>query len=76
MDKHISILGALYIASGILGFLISGVVFMSFLIPTFWVEEGAGFFAFMAIVLGSIGLVLSIPSIIAGYGLLKRRTWA
>lgn len=76
MDKHITILGALYIANGILGLILSTLVFMGFMIPSFFAEEGAGAFALIAIVLGSICFILSIPSIIAGYGLLKRRGWA
>jgi len=79
MEKHIDIIGALWIAMGALGvmagFLVFGVLFGISFIPNMGCEAplilrsvGFGIGAFL--------VVLSAPEIIAGIGLLKRLEWA
>ena len=78
MQKHISILGGLFIAFGILGLLAAVIVFVSVggggLLSgdrqAAAITTGVG--AVVAVFIG----VLSIPNIIAGYGLLQRKSWA
>jgi hypothetical protein len=78
IEKHIQVLGILYIVSGVLGLLIGGFLFIA--------VAGGGLISgdsqaiaitsLVAIVLTSIIFVFSIPEIIGGYWLLKRKSWA
>ncbi|HEX8128379.1 MAG TPA: hypothetical protein VF527_04700 [Pyrinomonadaceae bacterium] len=78
MQQHITILGWLYIAFGALGVLAALFVLL--------VMGGTGLIsgdAQSAALLSGIGLfiavivaILSVPSIIAGWGLLKRKSWS
>ncbi len=78
MEKHITILGALYIAFSCLGLLVAGVVFTA--------VTGAGILsgdleamAITSIVGSAVAmflLVISAPGIIGGYGILKKYSWA
>ncbi|HEV2800839.1 MAG TPA: hypothetical protein VGW12_10100 [Pyrinomonadaceae bacterium] len=78
MQQHITILGWLYVVLGALG-LLAGVFVLLVL-------GGAGLIsgdAQAAALMSGIGLfaavivgVLSLPSIIAGWGLLKRKSWS
>jgi hypothetical protein len=78
MDDHITILGALYIAFDVLGIFAAIIVFT--------VIAGGGLLsgdpdaiAITSIVGSSIAfflIVISIPGIIGGIGLLKRKNWA
>jgi hypothetical protein len=78
MDKHLTLLGVLYIAFGILGVLLAVFLFTA-IAGGGWISQDP-----MAIaVTSSVGaivaaflLVLSIPMILAGAGLIKRRPWA
>lgn len=78
MEKHVNLLGILWIALGVFTF------FGGFV--AFWVLFGISFIPDMGyeapIILRSVGagiaiflLVLSIPKIIAGIGLMKRQEW-
>lgn len=78
MEKHIDVLGALWIAWGAIGCLI-GMIFFGILF-------GVSFIPDMGhetpIILRSVGFglglfifILSVPEIIAGIGLLKRLEW-
>ena len=78
MDKHIDILGVLYIVFGGLGLLIGGSLFFLIIGPGFL----SGDLAAMTI-LGIIGslltffiLIFSIPKIIGGIFLLQRKPWS
>lgn len=78
MDKHIKILGILYIISGILTLLACGVAFVlvggSGLITgneTAILATGA-----VSLVVGMIGLIFGLPVIITGWGLLQKKSWA
>jgi dipeptide/tripeptide permease len=78
MDKHVTVLGALYIALGLLALLVGAVAFT--------VIGGAGVISgdpdamfatgIVATVIGIFLFVIALPSIIAGVGLLKRKPWA
>jgi hypothetical protein len=78
MDKHITVLGVLYIVFGVLGLIIGGFLFI--------LITGAGLFsgdeqamAITAIVgtaLAFIIFIFSVPEIIGGIFLLKRKSWA
>jgi hypothetical protein len=87
MEKHIQTLGILRIALGILGALIAAICLVIFgslagLVATVGVREDPdaiiGAWA-LGIIGGIVFLfigVLSVPSIVAGYGLLHHRSWA
>ena len=78
MDKHITLLGALFIAFHIIGLLFGfglmamlsavGVITGDPAISTVFTSIGLGFGGFL--------VVLSIPGIVAGVWLLMRRPWA
>ena len=78
MDRHITILGVLHIANSALGIIAAIIVFT--------IVTGAGILSgdpeamtITAIVGSAIALfllVLSLPGIIGGIGLLQRREWA
>ena len=78
MQKHISILGALYIAFGALGVLVALIVFVAMAgggllsgdTGAFALTSSIGFMVALFIVL------ISAPGIIGGFGLLKRKSWA
>lgn len=78
LEKHVTVLGAIHIAFGVLGVLIAAFLF--------FVLAGAGWLSQDSeamVITTSIGtmlsvflLVLSIPEIIAGLGLLRHAAWA
>lgn len=79
MEKHVNVIGALWIASGALGVLggviVFGVLFGISFFPDIggeapFILRGVGFGVGMFLV------ILSAPEIIAGIGLLKRLEWA
>jgi hypothetical protein len=77
MNQHITILGILYIAFNLF--------FLGIAILVFFVLTGAGVLSgdteamfitsTIGIVVGIFLAILSLPGIIAGYGLLKRKEW-
>ena len=78
MQQHITILGWLYIAFGALGIVAAFLVFA--------IVGGAGLLtrdANSAALLGGVGFfiaifvaVLSLPNVVCGWGLLKRKSWS
>lgn len=78
MQKHITILGACYIALGVIGLIIGALVATSLI--------GAGILSrdpqamnvlsLIAMVVSGLFIVLAIPSLIAGFGLLRFRPWS
>lgn len=78
MKRHIDWLGYLYIALGVLGLLTAAFLFL--------VIAGGGLISgdpeaifvtgLVATILAVFLTVISLPGIIVGYGLLKRRSWA
>ena len=82
MKQHVTVVGALYIAFGIVGILIATTVLAgtigSGLIALF-VEGDALPLGILSIVGSSVALflvVLFVPGIVGGIGLLKRKQWA
>ena len=78
MEKHVQILGILYIVFGVLGLIGALTVFVVLGIGgLFSPDEDA---ALLVVVIGGliacIILVTSIPGIIAGWGLMKHQNWA
>jgi hypothetical protein len=78
VEQHIKILGWLYIASGALGIAVGVIIFLVMGIAGAASGEAGG-----ALVAGGIGIfvalliaVMCLPSIIAGWGLLKRKRWS
>jgi|SRR5579863_3130712 len=85
MAEHVKILGILHVAYGILGVLagILGLVFFGGLAGLVSVADHSGDARIAIPILGAIGgfvfillLGLSLPGIIAGFGLIERRPWA
>ena len=78
MEKHIQVLGILYIISGVLTLMGCGIAFL--------VVSGSGLFTgdetailatgVVGIFIAFIGLVFGLPDIIVGWGLLKRKSWS
>lgn len=84
MDSHKRILGIVYIVTGIL--LLFGMMLVSLFFSMFipWIADAAGddqwvftwlvpFIRFVALF---VCLVIALPSLIAGWGLLNNRGWA
>jgi len=78
MERHINVIGILWIVYGALG------IFAGFVL--FWVLMGLSFIPEMGgdvtmilrgvgIGIGAFLIVLSLPEIIAGYGVLKAKEW-
>ena len=85
MAEHVKILGVLHVVYGILGVLAGIVVLLIFggLAGLVSVADRSGDALIAVPILGGIGafvfillLALSLPGIIAGFGLLKLRPWA
>jgi len=87
MDKHITVLGALFTAVGIMGIIGMMIVLFIFVggsavlgtatandpsVPGLLVFLPAGLGVFIALAIG----LSAIPSIIVGFGLLLRKRWA
>jgi len=78
MEKHVTLVAAINIGFGILGLMIAIFVLIGTIVANIYVEEYearkiipiAGMAIFFFIIL------TSIPEIIGGFGLLKRRPWA
>ncbi len=82
MEKHVNLLGILFIASGIMGIIGASVVFVIFIGSGIFVGTEGGdsqviyLLGIFGIVLTVIILITSIPEIIAGIGLIKFRPWS
>ena len=77
LDKHVKILGWLHLVMSCL-FLIIGVIVAAVIIFGGVLSNDAevlGVFTVIAIFIGGLMLVLGLPGIAAGYGLLKRKNW-
>lgn len=78
MEKHIKALGVLYIAYHVVGLLLG--FFVLSLLSGMGLASGdaeaAGVMVMMGVVAGTAFVVLSLPGIVAGIGLLKRKEWA
>lgn len=78
MEKHINVVAALQIGFSILGLVLAALLFTLFsLLGNFIDDNNAQMvFGIIAKVLFVFIVILSIPGIIAGIGLLKRKEWA
>ena len=78
MERHINVVAALQIGYSILGLMIASAFFAFFhLIGDFVDDHEAEFvLGIIANVLMVFTLILSIPGILAGIGLFKRKEWA
>jgi len=78
MEKHINVVAALQIGFSILGLIIGGVLFTLFVLLGNFIDEPDAqmVFGIIAQVVMVVLIILSIPGIIAGIGLLKRKEWA
>jgi hypothetical protein len=78
IDQHLTILAVLYIATGVIFLLVGAGLFI--IIAGVGALSGdpqaAAITGLVGTALGAFFLVLSIPSIVAGAGLLTRRSWA
>jgi hypothetical protein len=82
MKQHIDILGWLYVVFGVLGFFAAFLVFV-ILGVTGGLAGGMSHDALPAVLLTGVGFfiaiivaVLSVPNLICGWGLLKRKSWS
>jgi len=78
MEKHITTVAALHIGLSIFGIIIGAFIFI-FLTAIGFVsrdEEALAILAAIGTIVGIFLFVLSVPGIIGGIGLLKRKEWA
>jgi len=84
MDTHVKVVGALNVVLGAFGLLIAAAMMLIFGGATWLVDAAAGPAAATAMpILGLTGaalstflLMLSLPALVTGIGLLQRRPWA
>lgn len=78
MEKHITILAWIHIFLSGLGILVAMFLFGLMFIGGLFSGSGEDFvlISIVAIFTSGFMLLLSVPGFIAGYGLLKRKTWA
>lgn len=78
MEKHINIVAALQIGFSVLGIILGIFLFTLFFLLGEFIEEAEAqiVIAIIAKVMLIFIIILSIPGIIAGIGLLKRKEWA
>jgi len=78
MERHINVVAALQIGYSILGLIIAGAFFTFFHLIGDIVDDHEAEFVLgiIANVLMVITIILSIPGILAGIGLFKRKEWA
>ncbi|MCX6134014.1 MAG: hypothetical protein NTU47_09405 [Ignavibacteriales bacterium] len=78
MENHVTTVGALSIGLSIFAILIGGFVFVLLAGIGYVVqdEEAAPILSIIGLAVGTFFFIISIPGIIGGIGLLKRREWA
>ncbi|MGB7294853.1 MAG: hypothetical protein WBC70_04625 [Candidatus Aminicenantales bacterium] len=79
MDRHVQLIGILWIVYGIIGLLFAFFVFLVLFGVSFIPDTGdvaPGILRLIAWVSSLFFLVLALPQVIAGLGLLKRKEWA
>lgn len=78
MERHLTILGVLHLALGVLGLLIAAFVFFAIAGAGLLSGELAaiGITSTIGAIIGVFVSVLSLPALVAGAGLLARRSWA
>ncbi len=78
MERHINVVAALQIGYSILGLILAGTLFAVFYLIGDFVDDHEAEFvlSIVANVIMVFSLIVSIPGIIAGIGLFKRKEWA
>lgn len=78
MERHINVVAALQIGYSILGLVIAGAFFAFFHLLGDLIDEKEAelVFGIIANVVLTVVVILSIPGILAGIGLFKRKEWA
>jgi len=78
MDQHITLAGALRIGAGALGIMIAIIVFIAVAGGGLLSRdpEAIAITSMVGSIIAAVLVIFSIPDIIAGIGLLKRRPWA
>jgi hypothetical protein len=78
MKQHVTVVGALHIGLGFLGIILACLIFIILV----WVgrvaddPDAAPILDFIAVVVAFLLVVLSVPEIIGGFGLLQGSEWA
>jgi len=78
MDRHVQLIGILWIVYGIMGLLFAFFVFLVLFGVSFIPNMGTvapGILRLIAWIASFFFLVLALPQIIAGMGLMKRKEW-
>jgi len=78
MDRHVQLIGILWIVYGIMGLLFAFFVFLVLFGVSFIPNMGVvapGILRLVAWIASLFFLVLALPQIIAGMGLMKRKEW-
>lgn len=78
MDKHVQLIGILWIVYGIMGLLFAFFVFLVLFGVSFIPDMGniaPGILRLIAWIASLFFLALAVPQIIAGMGLVKRKEW-
>ncbi|MCY1722962.1 oligosaccharide flippase family protein [Prolixibacteraceae bacterium Z1-6] len=78
MERHINVVAALQIGYSILGLIIAGTLFAVFYLIGDFVDDHEAQFvlSIIANVIMVVSVIVSIPGILAGIGLFKRKEWA
>ncbi|MFH1371505.1 MAG: hypothetical protein ABII09_09515 [Planctomycetota bacterium] len=78
MDKHITFVGAIYIGLGVIKILAAGFIFVLFAGIAILTgdETPAAILLFIGFFVALLLTTWSLPAIIGGFGLLKRKNWA
>jgi len=78
MERHINVIASLRIGFSILGLIIGGLIFTVLYFVGDFVEdkEAEAVLTIVANVIAVLIVILSIPGIIAGIGLFRRKEWA
>jgi membrane-associated protease RseP (regulator of RpoE activity) len=78
MEKHINIVAALQIGLSIFNLLIAFLIFTVLKLVGGFVDDanGATILSLIADILAVVFIILSVPGILAGMGLYKRKEWA
>ncbi len=78
MEKHVNVVAGLQIGLSVLTIIIGAVIYLVFLLAGDFADDEQARFALSIIskVLIIFMVLISIPGIIAGIGLLKRKEWA
>ena len=78
MEKHVGILGIIYIAFGVIGLIVALIVFLG-VVGGGWLsqdQETITITSSVGTAVAAFIVLLSVPCLIAGFGLLKFKPWS